>query len=265
MLNSALAFNLFALAALIPAAVVPLRSSGRRDGPFWAVTLLAVAGPGAWAVEMLSTTWHTDLGTALWISIAATAALFAVVAGLTAHAWRLAPLLMPYLAVLGIFASLAPGEAQPMNAGAPVLWVDVHIIVSVATYAVLTMAAVASLGVFLQERALKRKRPTSLTRLLPSVADGERLAGRLLLASGLVLGIGVVTGMTTQYFETGTVLRLGHKTLLSLVALALIGALQLGHRVCGVRGRIAARVVLMAYLSLTLAYVGVKFVTQVLL
>jgi ABC-type uncharacterized transport system permease subunit len=58
---------------------------------------------------------------------------------------------------------------------------------------------------------------------------------------------------------------LDHKTLLSLVAFGLISALLLGHRVCGVRGRVAARVVMIAYLLLTLAFPGVKFVTQVLL
>jgi ABC-type uncharacterized transport system permease subunit len=101
--------------------------------------------------------------------------------------------------------------------------------------------------------------------MLPAVVEAERLSGWLLLASDLVLGVGIATGWATQYFETGTIWRLDHKTLLSLVAFGLISALLLGHRVCGVRGRIAARVVLVAYLLLTLAFPGVKFVTQVLL
>ena len=71
--------------------------------------------------------------------------------------------------------------------------------------------------------------------------------------------------MATQYSETGPLLLLQHKTLLSLLAFGLIGLLLIGHRVCGVRGRMAARVVLVSYLLLTLAYPGVKFVTQVLL
>ena len=37
-------------------------------------------------------------------------------------------------------------------------WLTVHIVVSVATYALCTLAAVCSLAVVLQERALKRKR-----------------------------------------------------------------------------------------------------------
>lgn len=260
-----IALDVLALGSLIPAALVPLRAGSDKDGAFWAVAGLAVAGPAALAAALLSGAWRTDFGTALWLSIAVSCGLFALLSQATRSAWRLAPLLMPYLVVLGLLASVARGEPRPMVGGAPALWIDLHILVSVLTYSLLTLAAMASLAVFLQERALKRKRPSRLTRMLPAVLESETLAGRLLVASEVVLGLGVASGMATLYFETGTVLKLDHKTLLSLVAFALIGALLVGHRVCGVRGRVAARVVLLAYLLLTLAYPGVKFVTQVLL
>lgn len=264
-MSAAIALNAFALVSLVPAALVPLRGGAGRDGLFWAAVALAVTGPAAWCASLLWGHWQTDLGTALWVSIAASSGLFAILAASGREVWRLGPLLMPYLVVLGLLASVVRGEPRPMAGGAPAVWIDLHILVSVATYALLTLAAVSSLAAFLQEGALKRKRPTALTRMLPSVADSEGLAGRLLLVSELVLGVGLATGMATQYFETGILLKLDHKALLSVVAFALIGALLAGHRVCGVRGRIAARVVLVAYLSLTLAYPGVKFVTQVLL
>ena len=258
------ALNILALCSLIPAALVPLRARAERDSHFWAAVLLAVLGPSLWSVRLLWTAWQTDLGTTLWVSIAASAALFAVLAARTACGWRLAPLLMPYLLALGLLASAVGGQARPLASMAAAVWLDLHIVVSVLTYALLTLAAMASLAVFLQERALKHKRPNRLTRLLPAVRDGEGLAGGLLAASEVVLGLGLATGMVNQFFESGHFLRLDHKILLSIVAFALIGLLLVGHRVCGVRGRVAARVVLVAYLLLTLAYPGVKFVTQVL-
>ncbi len=264
---SLLALNLFALVALLPAALAPLRPGADRDGLFWALVALATAAPAAWVAVLVEDGWQTSLSAALWICIAASAGLFAGLSMATRQAWRFAPLLMPFLFVLGLLASLVQQvEApRPLLGGAPAAWLDLHIIVSVLTYALLTLAAVASLGAFLQERALKRKQPTRLTRMLPSVADGERLAGWLLMASEVVLGLGLASGMATQYFETGSLMVFGHKTLLSLLAFGLIGLLLIGHRVCGVRGRMAARVVLTSYLLLTLAYPGVKFVTQVLL
>lgn len=260
-----LTLNALALVSLVPAAMVPLRAKAGRDVPFWLMVMVAMAGTAAFSRQLLSGAWQTDLGTAIWISIAATTVLFALTAAITNAGWRLAPLLMPYLALLGLLASVARGEPRPMTGGAPAIWLDLHIVVSVLTYSLLTLAAVSSLAVFLQERALKHKRPTRLTRMLPAVVEAERLGGRLLAISEVVLGIGLATGMATQYFETGSLLKLDHKILLSIVAFLLIGALILGHRVCGVRGRVAARVVLMAYLLVTLAYLGVKFVTQVLI
>ena len=257
--------NGLALVALVAAALVPLRAKGGKDSAFWVAALLAALGPGAWVGELLLGGWHAQFGTMLWVIVAASAALFLPLAVATRQGWRLAPLLMPYLALLGLIASVARGEPRPLAGGAPAVWVDLHIFVAVSIFALLTLAAVSSLAVFLQEKALKAKHPTALSVLLPSVADGERLAGRLLEASEAVLAMGLASGMAIQYFQTGALLRLDHKTLLSGAAFLLIGALLLGHRVCGVRGRVAARVVLIAYLLIILASPGVKFVTQVLL
>ena len=112
---------------------------------------------------------------------------------------------------------------------------------------------------------MKRKWTGGLPRLLPAITDGERLELRLLAAAEIVLGIGIATGMALQYFAEGRVLVFDHKTLLSLIAFAVIGALLVWRQLTGLRGRRAARLVLLAYLLLTLAYPGVKFVTDVLI
>ena len=226
----------------------------------------ALAGSGSWAFTVLSGDWHTGLSAALWVSIAASLAVFMVVSVVTRQAWRLTPLLLPYLLLLGIVATVwahAAGTPLPASMASP--WLGVHIAVSVMTYALLTIAAVAGLAVMLQEGALKRKRPTALTRVLPSVADGETLQIRLLMAGEAVLGAGLLSGVAATYVGQGVWLTFDHKTLLSLIAFAVIGLLLIAHWRTGVRGRQAARYLLIAYLLLTLAYPGVKFVTDVLL
>ncbi|CAN0547040.1 unnamed protein product, partial [Laminaria digitata] len=56
-----------------------------------------------------------------------------------------------------------------------------------------------------------------------------------------------------------------HKTALSIATFAIIVFLLAVHIRTGIRGRRAARYVLVAYLLITLAYPGVKFVTDVVL
>jgi ABC-type uncharacterized transport system permease subunit len=266
MANPAL-FNVLALAALIPATLVSLRSGQRgKDGLFLALLGLAIAGPVVWAVAQLSDQWRTGLSTTLWVIIAGSLVLFGLLVATVRQAWRLSPLLLPYLMLLGMIAALFRHfQGGSLTPAAPMAWLEVHILVAVATFGLFTMAAVAALAAFLQERALKTKRPTGLTRALPSVADSESLANRLLAGAELVLGLGLVTGMATLYLETGSLLRFNHKVVLSILAFVMIGALLVGHRVCGVRGRWAARLVMVAYLLLMLALPGVKFVRDVLL
>ena len=259
--------SLSAIIALVPSSLLALRRDHRPDIVFWLVLMVAVVGPLILVLVTMAGSWRTDLSTALWVTIAATMAIFAVIAVLAHESWRLAPLISAYMAALGIVATIwSQVPHQPMSSATTGGgWIGIHIGVSVGTYALVTLAAVAALAAFLQERALKNKRPTALSRLLPSVADCEGLEVRLLILGEIVLAIGLATGMVLQYGETGTLLIIDHKTILTITAFVVIGGLLAAHFKTGLRGRQAARIVLLAYLLLTLGYPGVKFVTDVIM
>ncbi len=261
-------FGLSALVALLPVSVASVkRGKGGRDTLYWLLLAVAVAGPAVWATVQMSGSWRTGLSTTLWVTVAASMAVFAGAAGAIRHAWRLTPLVGPYMVVLCLFALALQSAPAPRAMDLDTLggWVTVHIWVSVLTYALVTIAALAALGAFLQERALKTKRPNALTHLLPSVIDCEQLLVRLLGLGEVVLGLGLITGMGSQYADTGQVLAIDHKTILTFTAFVVIGGLLFAHYRTGVRGKLAARFVLLAYLLLTLGYPGVKFVTDILL
>ncbi len=264
-------YGLSALAALLPASLAALFRA-RTGQPvwngtgFWALLAVAVAGAVTWSIVQLGGEWRTGISATLWVSIATCLILYAGICAASRAAKRMAPLVLPYLALLGLLAVLTAGPGAPgLRGAAPTFWIDLHIAVSVLTYALLTLAAMAALAAFLQERALKMKRPTGLTRQLPPLADAERLQVRLLGASEAILGLGLATGMSVLYFESGRLLALDHKTLLSIATFLVIGALLVAHATSGVRGRRAGRLVLLAYLLLTLGYPGVKFVTDVIM
>ena len=261
-----LSLNLFALAALLPSFAVRWRRNDARDRLYYAALVLGLAGPVLWVLIELGGAWRTGFAMSLWVSIAVTMALFLALAAATQGAWRLTPLLAPLLFALGIIGTLwENAPEQPVPAAVPAGWLDAHIVSAVVTYGLLTIAAVAGAAVFLQERALKRKHPTALTRMLPPMAESEALEVSLLAAAEIVLALGVATGMAAEHFLRGTLLPFDHKTVLSLAAFVVIGALLVARRAMGIRGRRVARLALLAYLLLTLAYPGVKFVTDVLM
>jgi ABC-type uncharacterized transport system permease subunit len=264
--------SLVALIALIPAALVPVVRSGggtiaeARGGLYWSLLGVAIAGPALWVAVQLGGAWRTGLAPALWLSIAVSLILFAIIAATSRVAWRLTPLLLAYLFLLGVLATIwQHAPERPMTPHPPAAWLQAHILVAISAYGLLTLAAVAGAGVFLQERALKLKRPTSFTHQLPSIAEGERLQARLLTASEVVLAVALITGMTIEWIERRALLVFDHKTVLSVATFIVIGLLLWLHHRAGLSGRRGARYVLFAYLLLTLAYPGVKFVTDVLI
>ena len=261
-----LVVNISALLALVPATLYSFSAKARPEAVFWAVVAVAAAGSLTAVWLQFGGAWRTGFSLALWVTVALSVCLFAALTALTKTSWRLAPLLLPYLFGLGGLATMwSQAPARPMIAVAPAGWIGLHIAASIVTYAILTVAAVSGLAVFLQERSLKSKHSTTLNRMLPSVADAETLQVRLMIAAQAVLTLGLLSGMATQYFTTGDLLVFDHKVLLTLAAFLTIGGMLLVHFRTGLRGRKAARLALVAYLLVTLGYPGVKFVTDVLL
>jgi ABC-type uncharacterized transport system permease subunit len=262
-----LIISILALILQVPLVLHLMRQAPRRDGIFWAFLALALAGPLGWVALSATTNWPTGFAAALWITIAATQVLFGIVAWIDREAWRLAPLVASYMVLLG--AGAIAWDATPEAPLAVDLsrsgWIVVHVATTVATYGLVTIAAIAALAAFLQEKALKRKRPNVLTRSLPAMTDCEALAVRLLGVGEAILAVGLATGMALQYLETGRILAFNHKNVLTIAAFVVIGALLVAHGSLGVRGARAARLALLGYLLLTLGYPGVKFVTDVLM
>ena len=86
-----------------------------------------------------------------------------------------------------------------------------------------------------------------------------------LSAGEIVLGLGVISGIALNIANDASPLTIDHKTVFTIGAFIIIGGLLIAQARYGLRGRRAARIVLLAYLLLTLGYPGVKFVTSVLL
>lgn len=278
-MSTPIMLGLAGLLTLLPAALMPFSTIGSalpvpEDGSlhprpgiaFWLLLTVSTLGPVAFQIARFQAGWLSDFGSSLWATVAVTMVSFVFLAGMTRHGWRLTALLLPYLMLLGLLgtvwaAAAVPAETTPV----PSAWLWLHIAIAVVTYALLTLAAVAAMAVWLRERAIRRRSQQRWIDTLPAVTDAERLLRRLLLLAEIVLGFGIVTGMATQIYSSGTMLEFDHKTLLTIAAFVFIGILMIACYRFGIRGQRAARYVLLSWLLLTLAYPGVKFVTDVLL
>ena len=258
--------HITAILALIPPSLLYFRREPNRDSVFWSVIVVALCGVSLWVYLKQSVGWHTGLSAALWLTILACLIIYICIAIVTDEAWRLNIVLFPYLLLLGLFAFMwdkVPEE--PFLDNVHIAWIGTHILVSLGTYGLLTLAALAAFSAMLRGRAIKTKIKTKFVHQLPSVAASETLLVNLLIACVIVLSIGIITGIATLYMSTGNLLALDHKTILALAVFVIIIFIIFIHFNSGIRGRLAMRFVLLAYLLLSLGYPGVKYVKYVLL
>lgn len=213
---NSLLINLSALIALLPASLLAMRHDARRDIVFWLLLGVALAGATTQTIVNSADGWRSDVASALWLSITASLAIFSVICVFVRDAWRLAPLFSPYMLGLGLCA-VAWGSTKAHDVLTPLsgvgTWIGLHIFVSVSTYGLVTIAAIAALGAIVQERALKAKTQTSLSKRLPALTDCDRLVIRLLGLGEAILALGLISGMAVQTYETGSLFSLTHNPL----------------------------------------------------
>jgi ABC-type uncharacterized transport system permease subunit len=266
-MQTTLISQLAALVALLPLTAAALAARLGRNLLLWLLLAAAIAGPVALVVTQISAGWQPGLSANLWASIAATLIAFGVLCLIRPGAHRLGALLLPYLALGGVLAiafSSAPNAEGPVTLAGT--WFSAHVVLAVASYATLTLAAIAGAAVLLQERALKRRAHLDWAgQTLPPLAEAEAMQIRLLTWSAALMAAALATGAANEVIETGHMLAMTHKILLAFLAFGLIVALLLLHHRTGLRGRHAARWLLVGYLLLLLAYPGVKFVKDVLI
>jgi ABC-type uncharacterized transport system permease subunit len=123
-----------------------------------------------------------------------------------------------------------------------------------------------------QDRALHRELAVSPNSRvarwledLPPLMMMEGLLFKLLYVGFALLSLTVFSGLLFSQTLFGKPLVFDHKTIFALVSWFLFGGLIVARWRVGLRGRAAVRWVLSAYTALLLAYIGSRFVMEVIL
>ena len=167
----------------------------------------------------------------------------------------------------GFVASLLPlalpGEHILANAGSPAF--RAHFIIAMLSYSLFTLAALHAMLMAIAERQLHSGRLTRPFSNLPPLLTMETLLFRLIGIAFVLLTLTLTSGIVFSESLFGQAFRLDHKTVFAIVSWLLFGALLIGRTVWGWRGRVALRWTLAGFAALVLAYVGSRFVAEVLL
>jgi ABC-type uncharacterized transport system permease subunit len=172
----------------------------------------------------------------------------------------------PILALAAVCAplpALFPGLASPPYTQAAEF--RVHLALAMSAYGMFTIAALHALLMTLMERRLHGGALAGPLAALPPLLVMERLLFRVILAGFVFLTLTLVTGIIFSETLFGQVMRLNHKTVFAVASWVIFGALLAGRYFYGWRGRVALRWTLAGFIALLLAYVGSRFVLEVIL
>jgi ABC-type uncharacterized transport system permease subunit len=144
---------------------------------------------------------------------------------------------------------------QPLTLG-------IHIISAIIAYAILSVAATQAIFLYLRDKFLKNHKISFLKRL-PPLMRMEISLFRLLLIGFILLSISLISGF--DFFNLWFTKPFIHKTILSLIAWVMFGGLLLAHHGFGLRGKLAIRWMLIAFVILIVGFTGTRIIQEFLL
>lgn len=170
-----------------------------------------------------------------------------------------------------------PGSVTGQYASSP--YFQAHLSIALAASSVVTLAAAHAVVMSLQERRLHSPRSligagqpsataeglTSLLDRLPPLLTMERLLFKFITTGFVLLSFTLISGAAFSEQWLNKPLQFNHKTVFTLLSWGIFGALLLGRWRYGWRGRTALRWTLAGVSTLLLAYVGSRFVLEVIL
>ncbi|MDP9158080.1 MAG: cytochrome c biogenesis protein CcsA [Pseudomonadota bacterium] len=183
-------------------------------------------------------------------------------------------LVLPLACVASVMPLFFGGVRVLPYSAAPMF--KLHFLIANIAYGLFAIAALHAILMLMVERRLQNMRGTATRHTsnswvsswldtLPPLLTLEKLLFRLISAGFVLLTLTLISGVAFNEQLVDKAFRLDHKTVFAILSWLMFGALLTARRVSGWRGRAALRWVLASFVALLLAYVGSRFVFEVLL
>ena len=172
-------------------------------------------------------------------------------------------LVLPPASLCAVLPAFFDGAAMSGKIAAPAF--VLHVVIAMGAYAFIAIAAAHATLMAIIERRLHSPRRRAAPAGLPPLLTMERLLFQMLAAGFVLLTMTVASGVVFSEEIFGRALRFDHKTVFSLIAWLIFAVLLLGRHAYGWRGRAALHGTFAGFGMLLLAYIGTRFVLEVVL
>ncbi|WYX22916.1 cytochrome c biogenesis protein CcsA [Achromobacter xylosoxidans] len=209
--------------------------------------------------------WALALSAAIWLGM--------VVFWLESLLVRIDGLQLLLLPAATLASGLAALFPQGSSCPTPTMPGCAHLLIALAAYGLITIAALHAMMMALLDRHLHRPLDAPAERSIigrvldsqPPLLVQEQLLFRIIWIGFVVLTLAVGSGSIASMKLTGQILPFDHKTVFTLLSWFTFGVLLAGRHIWGWRGRVALRWTLTGFGFLILAYTGSRFVLEVIL
>lgn len=174
---------------------------------------------------------------------------------------NLAIAVLPLAALSVLLGLLFPGTHTVLDDR--VIGLEIHILISVLAFSVLTIAAIQAALLAIQNNHLRTRRPGGFIRMLPPLETMETLLFNMIGFGFALQTLSLISGFV--FLEDMFRQHIAHHTLLSLTAWLVFAILLWGRFRFGWRGRTAVRWTAAGFFVLLLAYLGSKLVLELVL
>jgi ABC-type uncharacterized transport system permease subunit len=168
------------------------------------------------------------------------------------------------LAAAAVLVSAALPAVRPLPNTELALF-KAHLLIALLAYSLFTIASLHVVLMAVLERRLHHGTLPAALRRLPPLLAMEALLFRIIWAGFLLLTATIATGIVFSEELFGRAAKFDHKTVFGVASWVIFAALLAGRRLYGWRGRVAVRWTLAGFVTLVLAYLGSKFVLEVIL
>jgi ABC-type uncharacterized transport system permease subunit len=140
-----------------------------------------------------------------------------------------------------------------------------HLVLSLLAYCLLFIAALQAVLMSAFEKRLHHGSAAAGMPGLPPLLTLESVLFKLIWAGFILLTLALASGILFSEEVFGKAMSFSHKTIFAFLSWLVFGALLAGRTIWGWRGRLAVRWTITGFVMLLLAYVGSKFVLEILL
>lgn len=229
------------------------------------LALVAAVGLG---LHFAALALQLTAGGVLRIGVSEAMSLFAWQAALLlwAFCWREAVQVQgvavyPVAGLVAVWAAGWPSAVGEVGIADP--RIRIHVLLSLLSAGLLTLAAVHAIALAVQDRLLHARSLSTTADRFPPLQTMERLLFQMVAVGFVLLSLTLLSGL--WFVADWLKQHLAHKTVLSISAWLIFGVLLWGRRQYGWRGRTAIRWTLAGYAVMIIAYFGSKLVLEQML